>query len=156
LHQVKVPDVAADRIGAIWKLLVAFVLDALMSRQGVRAVYLRGWIRRGLAIENVSDADFFDFSEANFDAVDMDLEKAVKSMFPFAMGLELSRLDQATFNKIRRPQRRPYFHVLLKRQCPVPGRRGRHGNYRAIPNWGRDGQSCFFARERVLAVAKVA
>ena len=52
------PDVAAHRIGEIWKPLVAFVREVLMNRNGVSSVYLRGSIARGLAIENVSDVDF--------------------------------------------------------------------------------------------------
>lgn len=111
------PDVAIDRIGAVWKPLVAFVSDALMNRPGVRSVYLRGSIPRGLAIENVSDADFFYLSETNFETDDAALERAVESGFPFVKGLELSRLDRNTLERIRRPQRRPYFHMLLKTQC---------------------------------------
>jgi hypothetical protein len=53
-----ISDVAADRVGAVWQPLVTFVRDALMERKGVRSVYLRGSIPRGLAMENVSDADF--------------------------------------------------------------------------------------------------
>lgn len=112
-----IPDVAPDRIEPVWKPLVAFVCDALMDRQGVSSLYLRGSIPRGLAIEYVSDADFFYLSEINFDLMDIALEKAVLSKFPFTTRLELSRLDRAAFDKVRRPQRRPYFHMLLKTQC---------------------------------------
>lgn len=111
------PDVAIDRIGAVWKPPVAFVRDALMSRQGVRSVYLRGSIARGLAIENVSDADFIYLSDTDYELADVELEQAVEARFAFVKGLELSRLDRATFDKIRPPQRRPYFHMLLKTQC---------------------------------------
>jgi uncharacterized protein len=111
------PDVAIDHIGAIWQPLVTYVCDALMKRLGVRSVYLRGSIPRGLAAENVSDADFIYLSETNFDSADVDLEQSVQTKFPFVRGLELSRLDHATFEKIRPPQKRPYFHMLLKTQC---------------------------------------
>jgi hypothetical protein len=111
------PDVAADRIGAIWQPLIAFVRDALMNRQGVRSVYLRGSIPRGLAIENVSDADFIYFSDAADNAADAQLEKATATKFSFAKGLELSRLDRATFEELGPPRKRPYFHMLLKTQC---------------------------------------
>ncbi len=111
------PDVAIDRIGTIWKPLVAFVSDALMNRHGVRSVYLRGSIPRGLAIENISDADFMYFSETGFDQADIELEKAVETKFPFVKGVEFSRLNRATFDKVRVPQQRPYFHMLLKTQC---------------------------------------
>jgi hypothetical protein len=111
------PDVAIDRIGAIWEPLVVFVRDALMNRRGVRSVYLRGSIPRGLAIENVSDADFMYFSETAFDPADMELEKSTEAKFPFVKGLELSCLDRATFDKVCAPRRRPYFHMLLKTQC---------------------------------------
>jgi hypothetical protein len=70
-----------------------------------------------LAIENVSDADFIYLSEIDFDSADFDLEHAAKVHFPFVNGLELSRLNRAQLNKIQRPQRRPYFHMLLKTQC---------------------------------------
>jgi len=111
------PDVAADRIGAIWQPLVAFVRDALMDRNGVRAVYLRGSIARGLAIENVSDADFIYLSEIEFDRADAALERAVEAKFGFVKGLELSRLDRARLERMHTRQRRPYFHMLLKTQC---------------------------------------
>lgn len=111
------PDVAADRIGDVWKPVVELVRDALMTRQDVRAIYLRGSIPRGLAIENVSDADFIYFSESRFDAEDFELERQVEAKFPFLKGLELSRLDRATFDKVCAPQKRPYFHMLLKTQC---------------------------------------
>jgi uncharacterized protein len=111
------PDVAAERIGDTWKPLVGFVRDALMSRPEVGSVYLRGSIPRGLAIENVSDADFVYFSEARFDAEDDALQKSTATNFPFVNGIELSRLDQAAFDRIHRRQRRPYFHMLLKTQC---------------------------------------
>lgn len=111
------PDVAADLIGARWNPLVAFVRDALMRRPGVRAVYLRGSIPRGLAIENVSDADFVYLSETNFDPADVELERAVGTAFPFVKGLELFRLDRAAFDSIRAFQTRPYYHMLLKTQC---------------------------------------
>jgi len=111
------PDVAIDKIGAIWKPLVAFVQNALMNRQGVRSVYLRGSIPRGLAIENISDADFFYFSETDFDPADIELARIVEANFAIVNGLELSRLDRATFDKIHANQRRPYFHMLLKTQC---------------------------------------
>jgi len=111
------PDVGIDRIGAVWEPLIAFVRDALMSRQGVRSVYLRGSIPRGLAIERLSDADFFYLSETNFAPGDAALEQAVESRFPFVKGLELSRLDRGTLEKIHQPQRRPYFQMLLKTQC---------------------------------------
>ncbi|HXZ30753.1 MAG TPA: hypothetical protein VEH30_00610 [Terriglobales bacterium] len=111
------PDVAIDKIGAIWKPLVAFVQNALMNRQGVRSVYLRGSIPRGLAIENISDADFFYFSETDFDPADIELARIVEANLAIVNGLELSRLDRATFDKIHANQRRPYFHMLLKTQC---------------------------------------
>ncbi len=111
------PDVALDQIGAVWKPLVAFVSDALMRRPGVGSVYLRGSIPRGLAIENVSDADFIYFSETNFDPADIELADAAAARFPFARGVELFRLDRAAFDEIRPRQKRPYFHMLLKTQC---------------------------------------
>jgi hypothetical protein len=111
------PDVAADRVGTVWKPLVAFVSDSLMGRNSVGSVYLRGSIARGLAIENVSDADFIYVCESNFDLADAELEQEVKAKFPFVTGLELSRLDRATLNRVRPRQARPYFHMLLKTQC---------------------------------------
>lgn len=111
------PDVAVDRIEKIWQPVVAFVSDALMNRRGVRSVYLRGSIPRGLAIENVSDADFVYLSEANFESDDAELGRAAESRFPFVKGLELSRLDWGTLQRVHRPQRRPYFQMLLKTQC---------------------------------------
>lgn len=111
------PDVAIDRVDNTWKPLVEFVLHSLKKRQGVRSIYIRGSIPRGLAIENVSDADFIYLSEINFDAADADLEKAAKADFPFVNGLELFRLNRAQLDKIHRPQHRPYFHMLLKTQC---------------------------------------
>lgn len=110
------PDVAIDRVGPTWKPLVEFVSCSLLRRPGVRSVYIRGSIPRGLAVENVSDADFIYFSETSFDAADADLEIAAKAEFPVAQGVELSRLDGAAFNRIHRLQRRPYFHMLLKTQ----------------------------------------
>ncbi len=111
------PDVAIERVGTIWRPLLRFVRDGLMSRPGVRSVYLRGSIARGLAIENVSDADFIYFSETNFDPADIEFEDAAAAKFPFAGGLELLRLGRAAFDEIRPRQRRPYFHMLLKTQC---------------------------------------
>ena len=77
------PDVAIDSVGATWKPLVEFVRDALMNRQGVRSVYIRGSIPRGLAIENISDADFIYFSETNFDSADTELERSRRSKVSF-------------------------------------------------------------------------
>jgi uncharacterized protein len=111
------PDVAFDRIGDRWRPVVEFVVRSLMERNGVHSVYIRGSIPRGLAVENVSDADFMCFSEVRFDAEDGALQKRAAADFPFVNGLELSRFDRATFNKIHRRQRRPYFHMLLKTQC---------------------------------------
>lgn len=111
------PDVAIGFVDHTWRPLVEFVIGSLMRRQGVRSIYLRGSIPRGLAIENVSDADFIYLSEINFDAADSDLEQAASANFPFVNGLELFRLDRAQLDKIHRPQRRPYFHMLLKTQC---------------------------------------
>jgi hypothetical protein len=111
------PDVANDRIGTVWRPLVEFVTDALMNRHGVRSVNLRGSIPRGLAIENVSDADFMYLSDTDIDWADAKLERAVQAKFPFVKGLELSRLDRATLEKVRPPQRRPYFQMVLKTQC---------------------------------------
>ena len=112
-----IPDVAFDRVGAVWQPLVAFVRDALTERKDVRSVYLRGSIPRGLAIENVSDADFLYLSETNFDSADAELEQTVETRFPFVKGLELSRLDLATLKRERPLPLRPYFHMLLKTQC---------------------------------------
>jgi hypothetical protein len=110
------PDVAPDLLGDPWKLLVASVTRALMKRPEVRSVYIRGSIPRGLAIENVSDADFIYFSESKFDSADADLEKVAKADFPFVGEIKLFRLNRAEFHKIHHPQRRPYFHMLLKTQ----------------------------------------
>jgi hypothetical protein len=110
------PDVSIDQVGAIWRPLVAFVRDALMDRPDVRSVYLRGSIPRGLAIENVSDADFFYLSETNYDRADIELDLAARAKFGFVNGIELSRLDCSTLERTRHPQRRPYFHMLLKTQ----------------------------------------
>jgi uncharacterized protein len=111
------PDVAIDNVGPIWNPLVAFVRDALMNRQGIRSVYIRGSIPRGLAIENISDADFIYFSETKCEPADIELERIVEAKFAFVKGLELFRLDCASFNNIRPSQERPYFHMLLKTQC---------------------------------------
>lgn len=116
-HGYVIPDVAADLVGAVWEPLVAFMRNALIERKAVRSVYLRGSIARGLAVENVSDADFIYLSEANFDSADAELDRAVQEKFPFVKGLELSRLDRSTLDKVRAPQRRPYFQMLLKTQC---------------------------------------
>jgi hypothetical protein len=110
------PDVAIDFIDGTWKPLVDFVTHSLMKRQRVRSVYVRGSVPRGLAIENVSDADFIYCSEINFDSADADLEEAAGAAFPFVRELELFRLTSAELDKIHHPQRRPYFHMLLKTQ----------------------------------------
>ena len=110
------PDVALNLVGDPWKPLVDFVLQSLMRRQGVCSVYIRGSIPRGLAIENVSDADFIYFSEIDFDSEDLELGRAAKAEFPFVQDLELFRLDHARFNKKHHPSQRPYFHMLLKTQ----------------------------------------
>jgi len=110
------PDVAVDLVDNTWKPLVDFVTHSLMKRQDVRSVYIRGSIPRGLAIENVSDADFIYFSEINFDSADFDLENAVEAHFPFVKGLRIFRLDRASFDKLHHPKQRPYFHMLLKTQ----------------------------------------
>jgi hypothetical protein len=111
------PDVAMDLVDDTWKPLVDFVTHSLMKRQDVGSVYVRGSIPRGLAIKNVSDADFIYFSETTFDSADSDLEKAAKTDFPFVHELKLFRLNCAQFDKIHHPQRRPYFHMLLKTQA---------------------------------------
>ncbi len=111
------PDVAIEHVGAVWTPLVAYVRDTLMNRPGVQSVYLRGSIPRGLAIEGISDADFLYVSENNFDRADIELAQSVEARFDFVKGLELFRLDRSAFDKIRPPQRRPYYHMLLKTQC---------------------------------------
>lgn len=116
-HGYIMPDVAIERIGARWTPLVAYVRDQLFNRNGVRSVYLRGSIPRGLAIENVSDADFIYVSDTNFDRADMELADTAKTRFAFVNGIELFRLDRTAFDKVRPPQSRPYYHMLLKTQC---------------------------------------
>jgi hypothetical protein len=110
------PDVALERIDRKWRPLVDSVARAVMLRGGVRSVYVRGSIPRGLSIEHVSDADFIYFSEIDFDQLDRDLEDAVKAEFPFVPEVSLFRLGRAQFDKIHHPQRRPYFHMLIKTQ----------------------------------------
>src|SRR5580693_1137754 len=110
------PDVDINFVDNTWKPLVEFVTNSLMKRQGVRSVYIRGSIPRGLAIKNISDADFIYFSEVNFDSADSNLEEVAKVAFPFVHEFKLFRLSRAEFDKIHHPQRRPYFHMLLKTQ----------------------------------------
>jgi hypothetical protein len=110
------PDVGTDFIDQTWKPLVEFVSSSLMKRQDVRSVYVRGSIPRGLAVKNVSDADFIYLSEVNFDSADSHLDEAAKADFPFVQELTLFRLNRAQFNKVHHPQKRPYFHMLLKTQ----------------------------------------
>jgi hypothetical protein len=110
------PDVAIDLIGSVWRPLVDFVVSALMTRDGVRAVYLRGSIPRGLAIANVSDADFIYFSDTDFEQADSLVEDTAKANFPIVSELKLFRLNRTQFDKIHHPQRRPYFHMLIKTQ----------------------------------------
>jgi hypothetical protein len=110
------PDVALERIDRKWRPPVDIIARALMKRGGVRSVYVRGSIPRGLSIEHVSDADFIYFSEIDFDRLDRDLEDAVKAKFPFVPEVSLFRLGRAQFDKIHHPQRRPYFHMLIKTQ----------------------------------------
>lgn len=110
------PDVALDLVNNAWKPFVAFVSRSLMQRRGVRSVYLRGSIPRGLAIENASDADFIYFSEIDFHSMDCDLENTAKAAFPFVKDVKLFRLNRAEFDKIHHPQKRPYFHMLVKTQ----------------------------------------
>jgi predicted nucleotidyltransferase len=110
------PDVAVDLIGSVWRPLVDFVVGALMNRDGVRAVYLRGSIPRGLAIENFSDADFIYLSDTDFDRADSVVEETAKAKFPIVSDLKLFRLTRSNFAKIHHPQQRPYFHMLIKTQ----------------------------------------
>jgi uncharacterized protein len=110
------PDVAIDLIGSVWRPLVNFVVSDLMNRNGVRAVYLRGSIPRGLAIENFSDADFIYFSDTEFERADSVVEETAKTHFPILSELKLFRLNRAIFDKIHGPQQRPYFHMLIKTQ----------------------------------------
>jgi len=110
------PDVAMDLIGPVWRPFVDFVAGALMRRNGVYSVYIRGSIPRGLAIENISDADFIYISEQDFERQDHAMEVAAKARFPFARDIKVFRLSRAEFRKIHHPQRRPYFHMLLKTQ----------------------------------------
>jgi uncharacterized protein len=110
------PDVSIDLIGHVWKPLVDFVVEALIDRIDVRAVYIRGSIPRGLAIENFSDADFIYFSETRNERVDSLVEEAAKARFPQVSDLKLFRLGRVEFDRVHYPQRRPYFHMLIKTQ----------------------------------------
>jgi hypothetical protein len=110
------PDVAIDLIGSVWRPLVDFVVDNLMNRNCVLAVYLRGSIPRGLAIEKFSDADFIYFSDTEFERADAVMEEAAKANFPAVSELTLLRLNRVKFDKIHHPQQRPYFHMLIKTQ----------------------------------------
>jgi hypothetical protein len=110
------PDAAIDLVGRSWRPLVDFVTRSLMTRRDIRSVYLRGSIPRGLAIENVSDADFIYISETDFDREDAALEATTKVNFPFIQQLKLFRLNRTELNRVHHPQRRPYFHMLLKTQ----------------------------------------
>ena len=110
------PDVAIDRVSLRWRPLVDFVVSSLMQRRDVQSVYIRGSIPRGLAVEGFSDADFIYFSESDFSAADFELEQAAKTTFPFVHELKIFRLNRAKFDKVHYPQRRPYFHMLLKTQ----------------------------------------
>ncbi len=141
------PDVAIDLIANAWKPLVEFVVRSLMKRQGVTSVYIRGLIPRGLAIENVSDVDFIYFSEVNFDTAAIDLERDTKTEFPFVKDLELFRLTRTVFGKIRHPQRRPYFHVLLKTQGLLLAGTDVTTNIAPFRNRPRLGQPRFLTRQ---------
>jgi uncharacterized protein len=110
------PDVSIDLISQVWKPLVDFVVEALINRVDVRAVYIRGSIPRGLAIEKLSDADFIYFSEHTSEQADSLVEEAAKERFPQVSDLKLFRLGRAEFDRVHYPQRRPYFHMLIKTQ----------------------------------------
>jgi uncharacterized protein len=110
------PDVAMALVGSTWKPLVDFVTNSLMMRKDIRSVYLRGSIPRGLAIEDVSDADFSYISERDFAREDAILETSVKTKFAFVREVKIFRLNRTELDKVHHPQRRPYFHMLLKTQ----------------------------------------
>jgi predicted nucleotidyltransferase len=110
------PDVSVELIGLHWRPLVEFVASALTARDGVLSVYVRGSIPRGLAVPGVSDVDFIYLSELAFELADLALEEEVKARFPLVAELKLFRLSRAEFNRTHPPQRRPYFHMLIKTQ----------------------------------------
>lgn len=111
------PDVSHAQIGGPWDQLVHFVSESLMRSPGVKSVYIRGSIPRGLAVLGTSDADFIYFSEEDLKSVEDSIEKESLLLFPFCKGIELVRLNHDSFIKVHDPQKRPYFQMLLKTQA---------------------------------------
>lgn len=116
-----VPDVGHDKIAEPWQSLVAYVAQALLGSGKVSAVYVRGSVPRGLAIDHVSDVDFVYLAESELDELEKQIDLVCRERFPFARGVELIRLGEEKFNRVHAPHTRPYFHMLLKTQSLCVG-----------------------------------
>ena len=104
-----------------WNDLVDSVTAKLLSHPEISSVYLRGSIPRGLAIENVSDADFVYFSETDLSPFENEISTWVERHYPFVKGIELGRETKRSFNQVMKPQTRPYQQMLLKTQALLLG-----------------------------------
>jgi uncharacterized protein len=110
------PDVSRALIGGKWEPLVDLTAHALMGTGTVRAVYVRGSVPRGLALEDVSDLDVIYISESEQAEAERGIQEQAREKFPFVPKIEFLRLTDETFNRIVPPRRTPYFHMLLKTQ----------------------------------------
>ncbi|RYZ99142.1 MAG: hypothetical protein EOP11_19820 [Proteobacteria bacterium] len=114
-HGFLLPDVAIENMKSPWREAVDFVTGALLAR-GAKAVYLRGSVPRGLAIEGVSDLDFLYLEGPDAEQAEEELFAEFEERFPFVDGLELIRFEASTLSQVFPPQTRPYFQMLLKTQ----------------------------------------
>jgi hypothetical protein len=110
------PDVAHHLIGGAWKPLVDHVAAAFMDTGAVAAIYLRGSVPRGLAVDGVSDIDFVYLSDHDLTAAEQAIAARAQKEFPVARKVECLRIDADTLDRIIPPRQRPPVHMMLKTQ----------------------------------------
>ncbi|MEI8062374.1 MAG: nucleotidyltransferase domain-containing protein [bacterium] len=86
---------SAEKVQEEWRLAIDDVVKAYQEAYGdkLKAVYVRGSVAKGEAIENVSDMDTFAYVDLPKEEIDTKWEKAsvakLKEKYPFVEGFEL-------------------------------------------------------------------
>jgi hypothetical protein len=111
------PDVTREHIAEPWKTPISYITGALMATGAVSAVYLRGSVPRGLAIEGVSDIDIVYLSDSDLSPVERSAATHIANAFGFMQKVECLRLDTDTLGRIIPPRKRPPCHMMIKTQC---------------------------------------
>lgn len=114
-----VPDVSKDHIPPHWFALIQTIIKFIEQNGGdnIRAIYLRGSVPRGFALDGISDLDLiFIVRDASLKLDRKDFEQELLQRFHFCADIEWMVSLESRFEKL--PQGQPYPHIvkMLKTQ----------------------------------------